>query len=61
MTDRTEKFTDKTLLCIECNRPFIFTAGEQGFYYSKGLALPKRCPQCRLARKLSLQKGVEHG
>jgi CxxC-x17-CxxC domain-containing protein len=30
----------------------VFTAGEQDFYASKGLAhSPSRCPECRAARK----------
>ncbi len=50
------KFEAKHLFCCDCNRPFVWTAGEQLFYYSKGLAPPKRCPQCRLKRKLTLVK-----
>jgi DNA-directed RNA polymerase subunit RPC12/RpoP len=45
-------FQDKSLQCSDCGQEFIFTAGEQEFYASRGLQHePKRCPQCRQARK----------
>lgn len=43
---------DKMLTCRECGAQFVFTAGEQEFYSSKGLLNePARCPSCRAARK----------
>jgi CxxC-x17-CxxC domain-containing protein len=43
---------DKTLTCRDCGSPFVFTAGEQEFYASKGFTNePTRCPNCRSARK----------
>jgi CxxC-x17-CxxC domain-containing protein len=42
---------DKSLPCEECNKDFIFTAGEQEFYEEKGFTPPKRCPDCRAAKK----------
>ena len=43
---------DRTILCRDCGRDFIFTAGEQEFYASKGLQNdPVRCPDCRAVRK----------
>ena len=45
-------FEDKTLVCKECGSEFIFTAGEQEFYASKGFENePQRCKACRDARK----------
>lgn len=38
---------DIKLICIECGREFVFTEGEQRFYYEKGLVDPKRCKECR--------------
>ena len=32
-------YEDKTLICKECGNEFVFTAGEQEFYASKGLSL----------------------
>ncbi len=43
---------DKTLTCRDCSQPFVFTAGEQGFYIEKGLMnVPQRCPNCRANRR----------
>ena len=43
---------DKTLHCRDCGAPFIFTAGERGFYLEKGLMNePQRCPNCRANRR----------
>ncbi len=45
-------FEDKTLKCVECGKDFIFTAGEQEFYAEKEYKNePKRCKECRTARK----------
>src|SRR5262245_365670 len=47
-------FADKNLTCRDCGAQFVFTAGEQEFYASKGFANePTRCPSCRQARKSS--------
>ncbi len=44
--------TDKTLVCRDCGQEFTFSAGEQEFFASRGLQNePKRCPQCRSARR----------
>ena len=43
---------DKTLVCQDCGKEFIFTEGEQAFYKEKGFDNePKRCVECRRARK----------
>ena len=53
-------FQDKTLTCRDCGNQFVFTAGEQEFYQSRGLMNePGRCPECRAARKA--QRGSEGG
>ncbi len=45
-------FVDRTLTCRDCGTAFIFTAGEQDFYQSKGLTnQPGRCPECRTLRR----------
>lgn len=45
-------YEDKTLVCKECGKEFIFTAGEQEFYKEKGFEnQPQRCKECRDARK----------
>ena len=45
---------DRRILCLDCGAIFIFTVGEQRYFLSKGLSEPKRCPQCRLKRKVTL-------
>jgi len=51
-------FADKTLACVDCGAEFIFTAGEQEFHASRGFSNePKRCPDCRRARKSSRDDG----
>lgn len=47
-------FEDKTLVCLDCGNEFVFTAGEQEFYAEKQYQNePKRCKDCRIARKNS--------
>ena len=51
-------YQDKTLKCKECGNEFVFTAGEQEFYASRGFENePSRCKDCRIARK-NAQKGA---
>jgi len=47
-------FEPKELTCVECGNTFVFETGEQIFFISKGLTEPKRCPECRLKRKLTI-------
>lgn len=43
---------DKTLICKDCGKEFIFTESEQAFYKEKGFDNePQRCAECRRARK----------
>jgi len=45
-------FTDKSLVCKDCGNSFVFTAGEQQFFQSRGLLHePARCPSCRALRR----------
>jgi len=49
-------FKDKTLQCSDCGNNFTFSAKEQEFFQSKGYTNePKRCPECRQAKKLERQ------
>lgn len=44
---------EKTLICRDCNNPFVFSSGEQEFFLQKGLKNePKRCPNCRLVMRV---------
>ena len=41
-------YQDKTLICKDCGKEFVFTAGEQEFYAEKGFENePQRCRECR--------------
>ena len=47
-------YEDKTLVCKECGKEFVFTAGEQEFYAERGFQNePQRCKACRDARCLT--------
>jgi len=51
-------FADKTLTCRDCGAEFVFTAGEQEFYASRGLMNePSRCPQCRTEHRRGRSQG----
>ena len=52
-----ENYTDKTMVCKDCKKEFVFTAGEQEFYAEKGLTHePVRCKECRDAKKAAFDK-----
>ncbi len=43
---------DRSLVCRDCGKDFVFTIGEQDFYRAKGLQNePQRCPTCRTNRR----------
>ncbi|HOC70523.1 MAG TPA: zinc-ribbon domain containing protein [Candidatus Hydrogenedentes bacterium] len=45
-------FQDKTLTCSDCKNPFTFSTDEQEQFHARGYTNePKRCPDCRQARK----------
>ena len=56
-------YADKTLTCRDCGQSFIFTAGEQEFFASRGFSNePSRCPECRAERKRSQgDRGMSYG
>ena len=42
------QFRDKVLVCIECKKEFLFSAGSQQFFRERGLHNePKRCKECK--------------
>ncbi|MBS1989064.1 MAG: zinc-ribbon domain containing protein [Cyanobacteria bacterium SZAS LIN-3] len=46
-------FQDKDISCRDCNKSFVFSAGEQEFFHAKGLINePKRCPNCRILMRV---------
>ena len=53
-------FDDRTLTCVECNQSFVFTADDQQYHADKGYTNePKRCPNCRQARRAN--RGFDGG
>jgi CxxC-x17-CxxC domain-containing protein len=45
-------YTDKNLTCVDCGAEFNFSAEDQEYHASRGFTNePKRCPDCRQARK----------
>jgi len=51
-------YTDERLTCIDCGAEFVFTAGEQEFFATKGFQnKPNRCTDCRTARKNARANG----
>ena len=50
LADEAE-FEDKAILCIDCNRDFVWSVGEQVFFRDKQLQNPpKRCKECKQAK-----------
>jgi len=55
-------FQDKTLKCADCGADFTFSAEDQEFFQSKGYTNePKRCPECRQARKTQRYGNSSYG
>lgn len=42
---------DETIRRADCGRDFIFTSKEREFFGEKGFTPPKRCRDCRRAKK----------
>ena len=49
--------SEQRITCADCGRDFAFTAEEQAFFREKGYNPPKRCKECRQAKKE--QRGVD--
>lgn len=54
------EFVDRLLTCADCGKEFIFTAGEQLFFFDKQFKNdPKRCKPCKSRRAgLSARAGT---
>ena len=50
-TETNSDFEEMDILCIDCNKNFVWTTGEQTFFRDKGLKNPpKRCKECKQAK-----------
>ncbi|KAJ1492600.1 putative zinc-binding domain-containing protein [Baffinella frigidus] len=52
---------DEYLTCRDCHKGFLFTAGEQHFYESKGFSPPIRCSDCRSRAKAKQDMAKQGG
>lgn len=53
------EYRDKTLTCLDCQKPFPWTASQQLFYADRGFKNePRRCRECK-ARKFAPTGGRE--
>ena len=58
------EYQDKTLSCVDCRQPFVWSAGEQTFFAEKKFTNePKRCRECkgRRAKDRPGSGGSRHG
>lgn len=46
------RLKDKSLICQDCGREFVFPVKEQKFYGQKGWKDPIRCKVCRREKKI---------
>ena len=55
------RFSDKVLVCRDCGNEFVFSAGEQEFYSTRGFSEPTRCAECRAATQDHARRGAPAG
>ena len=55
-------YEDKTLTCLDCGQPFVFSADDQSYHAEKGFTNePKRCASCRQTRRNQRDGGYGQG
>jgi hypothetical protein len=52
---------DATLRCADCGRDFVWSAGEQAYYQEQGYPQPKRCKECRRAKRKRREAAAKEG
>jgi len=53
-----EEFKDETYKCLDCSADWVDTSADQQFRWDKGFAeTPKRCKDCRWAKKVRAEGG----
>lgn len=50
---------DLVIVCSDCGEEFTFDKGEQEYYKKNHLHFPKRCKNCRKAKRVSHEEGSE--
>jgi len=53
-------YYDQHLTCADCGHDFVWSAKDQEFFAEKGYQQPKRCKDCRQAKKAQ-RGGDERG
>lgn len=57
-----EAYEDKTMVCSECGAEFVHSASDQQRYAERGFTSdPKRCANCREARRARQPQGGGRG
>lgn len=56
-----EQHRDEHIDCADCGASFVFSADEAAVFVERGLAAPKRCKECRRARKERAANGAQPG
>lgn len=51
------EFIDKELTCKLCGQIFVWSAGEQAYFHTKGLQDPRHCKPCRKIRRDAIVEG----
>lgn len=52
-------YQDKELTCADCRSKFLWSAKDQEFFAERGFSEPKRCKECRQAKKEQRDSGGE--
>ena len=47
---------EKLLTCVQCGNEFSVSSEEQKKLFSRGFAVPKRCPYCRKNKSRGIQE-----
>lgn len=48
---KKQKMEDKSIICKECGKKFLFNISDQEYYHNMEFETPKRCPGCRRKKK----------
>jgi DNA replicative helicase MCM subunit Mcm2 (Cdc46/Mcm family) len=54
-------YTDQHLTCADCGHDFVWSAKDQEFFAEKGFQPPRRCKDCRRAKKEQRGGGERKG
>ena len=53
---------NKTIVCVQCERTFLFSPAEQEKFRARGFDPPRRCPECRERKsRVPLSDGDQNG